>query len=192
MRKFLTLAAVAAIAAAASAQDGGKQTYLAYAELLGYQKGLLSQKVTITVDFGQKNSSNAHKSKLVGEDGKDIVFNSMIDAMAYMSKRGWSFVQAYAASVPMQGNVYHYLMSKEVASDDEITEGFTIRADYQSDGGAYSFKYMRRRRASPAWSVEGEERRDGLTQEEAAGIAAEWRARSDEDYEYECQLKRAK
>jgi hypothetical protein len=35
------------------------------------------------------------------------VFNSIIDALNFMTKDGWEFVQAYAFSVGQSGNVYH-------------------------------------------------------------------------------------
>ncbi len=36
----------------------------------------------------------------------------MIDALNFMTKDGWEFVQAYAFSVGQSGNVYHYLLKR--------------------------------------------------------------------------------
>lgn len=53
--------------------------------------------------------------------GEKIVFNGMIDALNYMGKMGWLFVQAYAYSPGGNNpNVYHFLMKKsKVAIDKE-------------------------------------------------------------------------
>lgn len=73
-----------------------------FCELLGHGK-LFSTKVTVTVDFGQNQWQN---NKLVDETGKNIVFNSMVDAMNFMGKLGWEFEQAYVVTMGGQ-NVYH-------------------------------------------------------------------------------------
>lgn len=46
------------------------------------------------------------------ENGKNIEFNSMVDAMNYFGKQGWEFVQAYAVTMGNQ-NVYHWLLKKK-------------------------------------------------------------------------------
>ncbi len=38
-----------------------------------------------------------------------VIFNSMIDALNFMTKNGFEFVDAYAITVDNQ-NVYHYLL----------------------------------------------------------------------------------
>jgi uncharacterized protein (TIGR02145 family) len=43
------------------------------------------------------------------EYGKPVAFNSMIDALNFMTKNGFEFVTAYAVTMFRQ-NVYHYLM----------------------------------------------------------------------------------
>ena len=46
------------------------------------------------------------------ENDKAVEFNSMIDALNFMTANGYEFVQAYAFSVASGPNVYHYLMRK--------------------------------------------------------------------------------
>ena len=87
-----------------------------YCEILGTEK-LLSTKVTITVDFGQKMKYFAD-NRMKDDAGKPLVFNSMIDALNFMGKQGWEFAQAYAVTISNQ-NVYHYLMKKEFDELDE-------------------------------------------------------------------------
>ena len=43
--------------------------------------------------------------------GKKVKFNSMIEALNFMSKNGYDFVQSYAF-VSAGNHVYHYIMKK--------------------------------------------------------------------------------
>ena len=89
------------ISSLAYAQD--TKTY--YCELLGKSK-FLSNKVNVTVDFGQEKQG--WHGRLVDSDGKAINFNTMVDAMNYLGQFGWKFVQAYAVSIPNSKDlVYH-------------------------------------------------------------------------------------
>ena len=108
-----------------------QKPYKVFCELLGTGK-LFSNKVTVTVDFGQETSlwAGASKQYLVDDNGKTIKFNSMVDAMNYMGKRGWEFEQAYVVTIGNQ-NVYHWLLSKEVTRDEAIHEGFNTRQAFK-------------------------------------------------------------
>jgi uncharacterized membrane protein len=93
-----------------------------YCEIVGTEK-LLSTKVTITVDFGQKMKFFAD-NRMKDETGKPLVFNSMIDALNFMGKQGWEFAQAYTITISSQ-NVYHFLMKKPFDElDDEVKTEF--------------------------------------------------------------------
>lgn len=46
------------------------------------------------------------QQKLVDENGKEIDFNSIVDAANYMSEKGWNFQQAY--TLFYEGNVIHH------------------------------------------------------------------------------------
>jgi len=83
-----------------------------YVEIVGTSK-LLSNKVTIEIDFGQENKIfNSKDTQVKNKDGRLLVFNSMIDALNFMSANGYKFVNAYAITIGSQ-NVYHYLLKKE-------------------------------------------------------------------------------
>ena len=74
---------------------------------------LLSNKLTIDIDFGQENKVFSGKDTRIKDiNGKNLIFNSMIDALNFMTQNGYEFVQAYAISVSNQ-NVYHYLLRKK-------------------------------------------------------------------------------
>lgn len=94
-----------------------------YCEIVGTQK-FMSRKLTIVVDFGDKLSVWAD-NRMKDENGKAITFNSMIDALNFMGKRGWQFSQAYAVNEGNNGNVYHFLMIKPFDElDDEAKKEF--------------------------------------------------------------------
>lgn len=66
-----------------------------YCEIIGWQKLMNSNEVgKIDIDFGQKRSVWGNHS-LVDENGKTIKFNSMVDAMNFMSEKGWELVSTY-------------------------------------------------------------------------------------------------
>ncbi|MCO6462544.1 MAG: hypothetical protein J5I52_00205 [Saprospiraceae bacterium] len=81
-----------------------------YVQIVGTSK-LLSTKLTIQIDFGQRTKffSSGKETIVKDTDGKAVEFNSMIDALNFMSKNGYEFVNAYAITVGNQ-NVYHYLL----------------------------------------------------------------------------------
>lgn len=48
----------------------------------------------------------------------------MVDAMNYLAKFRWKFEQAYVVTNENTNqNIYHWLLSKDIVSDDEIREG---------------------------------------------------------------------
>lgn len=75
---------------------------------------LFSSKVNITVDFGQETKLFSFKDqRLKDAEGQVITFNSVIDALNYMSSQGWYFVNAYALSEGTSGNkVLNYVMRR--------------------------------------------------------------------------------
>jgi hypothetical protein len=99
-----------------------------YCELVGVDKGLLKTKLVIYIDFGDKNKT----STIVDENGNDLIFYSMIDAMNYMAKNGWKPVQTYAIGTSQNGYVYHWLLEKNINNDTEIKEGITTKDDLKN------------------------------------------------------------
>ena len=109
-----------------------------FIELVAYGRPL-STKVTIDVDFGQAQKFFDTKTFLIDKQtGKKIVFNSMVDAMNYFGRLGWEFEQAYVYSEinkNLKGfggapqPVYHWLLSKTVTNDSEITQGIITKKD---------------------------------------------------------------
>lgn len=83
-----------------------------YVEIVGTQR-FLSTKVTIQIDFGQNQSYwTAKDTRLKDVDGRRLRFNSMVDALNFMSKNGYEFVDSYAVTANNQ-NIYHYLLRRQ-------------------------------------------------------------------------------
>ena len=95
-----------------------------YCEIESYPKRILTNKVAVVVDFGQETDFTHKDSRLVDENGEDIIFNSIVDAANYMAQRGWIFKQAYVIQDIDSGAIStHWIMSKKVTSPEQILEG---------------------------------------------------------------------
>lgn len=127
MKKFI-LSAVAAVLAFGAAEA---QEYKVYCQIVGVSK-FMSKKVSVRVDFGQTPS--AHNA-LVDENGKKIIFNSMIDAMNYMSRLGWEFECVYVTTLGTDPNskqlVHHWLLSKRLSKDEPVDGGLTTEHKFR-------------------------------------------------------------
>lgn len=71
-----------------------------YCKLVEVSK-VLSTKMNVSIDFGQEASGIFDLRRLRDKQGNILTFNSMVDAMNFMSADGWEFVQAY---VVVSGN----------------------------------------------------------------------------------------
>jgi hypothetical protein len=78
----------------------------------------MTSKVTVSIDFGQRMKFFAD-NRLKGDDGKAVVFNTMVDALNFMGSRGWEFVQAYSAVLNGNNQTTNFLMKKPYSDLDE-------------------------------------------------------------------------
>ena len=69
----------------------------------------MSLKLTININYGQEQDE---ESKIKDENGKKIIFNSMVDALNFMTNFGYVYRDAYAFSVGNQ-NVHHFLLQRK-------------------------------------------------------------------------------
>jgi hypothetical protein len=72
---------------------------------------LFSNKVTVDIDFGEEKSFWKDE-RMTTYDGKLRKFNTIIDALNFMGKQGWIFINTY----PVEGGgtvIYHYAFKKE-------------------------------------------------------------------------------
>ena len=102
-----------------------------YAQL-SCEEQLFSTKVKVSIDFGQSTSwlFSMSESRLVDKNGKEIKFNSMIDALNYLTQFGWRFAQAYVVPRGTRdevGGTTYWILYKDVDDYSQISEGFTTR-----------------------------------------------------------------
>ncbi|GEO12303.1 hypothetical protein [Segetibacter aerophilus] len=71
---------------------------------------LLSNKVTIDIDFGEEKSF-WRDTRLKTYDGRLKKFNTIIDALNFMGKEGWVFINAYPVRVN-ESEIYHFGFKK--------------------------------------------------------------------------------
>ena len=140
MRKYvisLTILVLATFFAgtAASAQEPEQaqqavKPYKVYCEIVSVPK-LFSSKSTVELDFGQFASFWSTDRQLVDEDGNTINFNSALDAANYMARRGWDLEEVFIVQSMSKGDsgttYYHWVLSKMVTDDSQITEGLRTK-----------------------------------------------------------------
>jgi hypothetical protein len=77
---------------------------------------LLSNRVTIDVDFGEARRVLTDYRLRDEETGKLKKFNSVIDALNYMGSQGWTLVNAFpvygTSSTVSNPSTYHYYFKK--------------------------------------------------------------------------------
>ena len=106
MRKLTTLflLGLLLLPAIAFSQDAPK---FIYCEIVATGKNFSSE-VTIEVDFGQRIKV-FEDNRMKDETGKARVFKSTVDALNFMSKDSWEFVQAYVVPETSSYSGTHYL-----------------------------------------------------------------------------------
>ena len=82
-----------------------------YCEVVATPK-LLSNRVTIDIDYGEERSF-WKDNRLKTEEGKLKKFNTTIDALNFMGKAGWKLVNAFPVYTGSNSQVYHYVFRKE-------------------------------------------------------------------------------
>ena len=71
------------------------------------------------------------KLKFVDEKGKEINFNSMVDAANYMVQRGWVFQQAYSSLLYGGSPIIHWIFFKDAETMEKAKEGILTKEEYQ-------------------------------------------------------------
>lgn len=111
-------------------EEAQAQPFKVYCEIIGFDR-VFSNKMTVQIDFGQFSNYWSTDRDLLDENGKTIVFNSMLDAVNYLAERGWVFETVYTVQSidkGTSGTLYrHWIMSKNVTSRDQIAEGLHFK-----------------------------------------------------------------
>lgn len=81
-----------------------------YVQIIGTGRSL-STKVNVEIDFGQETKSISFKNgtNIKDERGRNMKFNSMMDALNFMSANGYSFQFAYTMNDEKDKAVYYIL-----------------------------------------------------------------------------------
>ena len=87
-----------------------------YAEVVATPR-LLSNKVTIDIDYGEERSI-WRDNRLKEDNGRLKKFNTTIDALNYLGKGGWKLVNAFPVIVGSNSQVYHYVFKKSFSKSD--------------------------------------------------------------------------
>lgn len=120
----MLMALGAVTAKAQHALEPGKP-YAAYCNIVGYNFWGYG-KVKIRLDFGGNWKMDY---SLFDENNKKIKFNSMMEVLGYMGKRGWTVKGTYYITEAKGQHVVHYLLEKTVTDDSQITEGMIVHKD---------------------------------------------------------------
>jgi hypothetical protein len=81
-----------------------------YCQLIATPR-LLSNKVTIDIDYGEEKSF-WRDTRLKTDEGNVKKFNTIIDALNYMGRAGWIFMNAYPVHMA-QTEIFHFAFKKQ-------------------------------------------------------------------------------
>ncbi len=109
MKKLLTIGIFLISTLISNAQTDSSKVEQ-YCQLIASPR-LLSNKVTIDIDFGDEKSY-WQDNRLKTDEGKIKKFNTIIDAMNYMGRDGWVFINAYPVHMG-QTDIYHFAFKKQ-------------------------------------------------------------------------------
>lgn len=75
---------------------------------------LLTRKVQVLIDFGQSKRSLSTAEQVIKDStGKKMNFNSIVEALNFMSANGYEFVQAYGVTIVDKDIEHYFIMRKK-------------------------------------------------------------------------------
>lgn len=128
MKKIVFVLAMMMAVCCAQAQSVNQpgEKYPVYCSVKGYNFWGVG-KVKVQLDLGNKTSN--FESPL-DENGKQIKFNTMMEVINYMAKRGWELDQVCFFTEGMsKTNVANYILKKYITDDQQIREGLNTQAE---------------------------------------------------------------
>jgi len=108
MKKLLTIGIFLIRALVSNAQTDTSKVEQ-YCQVIATPR-LLSNKVTIDIDFGDEKSF-WRDNRLKTDGGTVKKFNTIIDALNYMGREGWVFINAYPFHMG-QTEIFHFAFKK--------------------------------------------------------------------------------
>ena len=114
MKKFLAIGIFLISTLISNAQSDTSKAEQ-YCQIIATPR-LLSNKVTIDIDYGDEKSF-WHDTRLKTDAGKLKKFNTVIDAINYMGREGWIFMNAYPVRLG-ETEIYHFAFKKQFLKSD--------------------------------------------------------------------------
>lgn len=114
MKKIIALLIFAAASVAAYAQSNSARVYC---ELVTVKTAAVQKDSKVKVDFGLSTDSSG---KLVADKN---TFNSIVDAMNFMSSIGWVLEETYVVPVEASTAEIHYVLSRYLSAGESIDDG---------------------------------------------------------------------
>ena len=112
--KLLTILSLFSTSNLAFAQEIGTVNAKPYAYCQIVSSSLLFEnKVNVNIDYGQERNFLGIDLIKTADNKKAVKFNSMIDALNYMSEQGWEFVQAYVIVNATDSTTYWILKKRK-------------------------------------------------------------------------------
>ena len=118
MKKILIISIVLLSSVISNAQTDTSKVEQ-YCQLIATPR-LLSNKVTIDIDFGEEKSF-WRDTRLKTDGGKIKKFNTIIDAINYMGREGWTFINAFPVRMG-ETEIYHFAFKKQFSRNSLINE----------------------------------------------------------------------
>lgn len=129
-----------------------QEKYPVYCDVYLFSERDISKNAVISFDFGFDRNVD-----LLDESGKKMKFPSVFTAINYMAKKGWRLFSVVSGTNDMLSIinerlvgtkttklVTHYIMTKDVFTDDEILKGLRTsfkepkkKKDFSDDGYMY-------------------------------------------------------
>ena len=122
---FLLLMALWILGVIALSVTKPGKAYSVYCDLAGYNSWGYG-KVKVRLDMGRKQINKEGYESIYDGD-KKRKFNTMMEVLDYMSKRGWKVHSTYVITESMgKQNVLHFLLEKQVTDDSQIDDGLEL------------------------------------------------------------------
>ncbi|MBK8734954.1 MAG: hypothetical protein IPL98_03340 [Saprospiraceae bacterium] len=116
MKKLIIIFLLLQLSFHSIAQDVVAPDYV-FCEIIGHKKQF-NLNTTISLDIGQKRTFLQDDRMRNEETGELIKFSSMIDALNFMTERGWEFVQAYVIDDGSY-NYKHWILKRRLSEAEK-------------------------------------------------------------------------
>ena len=118
MRRVMLIIIIACYAVIAY----GQKSRQAYCEVIVWSHHIMLN-AAVTFDFGMQSHTTA---MLYDSKDQPLRFITGMDAVNYLSKRGWKLVSTYYESI-RESESAHYVMEKTITNEKQVKEGLIMR-----------------------------------------------------------------